>query len=353
MRIRKLELTRVDMRLSEPYTIAYETISRTTNFFLRIETGDGTIGWGCAAPDLEVTGETPESVERGFEQVVHPALIGADPTRIAYQLFKFKRSLEKQPALRAMVDIALHDWLGKKAGLPLYRMLGGYRTRIRTAVTIGILEPEETVERAKDWISRGFRALKLKGGLSVEGDIERVRRVREVVGPRIELRFDANQGFSVEETVLFFQGVRDAKLELIEQPTSKGKPDAMERLVRRIPIPVMADEALMTVGDAFRVARDGLADMMNVKLMKVGGIQEALHINSVSVSAGLEVMVGCMDESGLGIAAGLHLALARPNVMYADLDGHLDLLDDPAAGAVRIEKGMMFPVDGPGLGFLF
>ncbi len=353
MRIRKLELTRVDMRLSEPYTIAYETISRTTNFFLRLETGDGTIGWGCAAPDLEVTGETPASVEEGFEHVVFPALTGTDPTRIAYQLAKFKRTLAKQPALRAMVDMALYDWMGRKAGMPLYRLLGGYRTRMRTAVTIGILEPDETVERARDWILKGFRALKLKGGLSVEGDIERVRRVREAVGPRIELRFDANQGFTVEETLQFFSSVRNEKLELIEQPTPKGKPDAMERLVRRIPIPVMADEALMTLGDAFRVARDGLADMVNVKLMKVGGIQEALHINSVSVAAGLEVMVGCMDESGLGIAAGLHVALARPNVMYADLDGHLDLLDDPAAGAVRIRNGMLYPAEGPGLGFSF
>ena len=351
MKIKSIETWSHKMKLATPYTIAYETIDSTINVFTKVITNSGIVGFGCAAPDLEVTGETEKSVLKVAKDVIEPMLRGSDSIRYSYQLNKLIAPLKNHPSALAMIDMALFDIMGKKANLPVYKLLGGFREKIKTSITIGILPINETVSTAKEFVEQGFSILKIKGGTDVDEDIERMKKVRETVGKSILLRFDANQGYSVYESLKFVEETRKVKIEILEQPTQKQEPDLLGRVTNNVPIPVMADESLMNLVDAFKLARKDLVDTVNIKLMKVGGIDVALKINSVAKAANLEVMVGCMDESALGIAAGLHFALAKPNVFYADLDGHLDLLDDPASGAVILKKGTLYPTDNPGLGF--
>jgi L-alanine-DL-glutamate epimerase-like enolase superfamily enzyme len=350
IKIIDLQIREVHLPLTEPYTIAYETVAETTNLFLEITTSGGLKGFGCAAPDLEVTGETSSSVLSRFEKIVAPYLEGKSPFRIAHIMTELRLECPGSPALLAMVDMALHDLLARKAGLPLYQVLGGYRSSMPTSITIGILPVKESLEKAVQFYRQGFRILKVKGGLAAEMDIERIHRIREKLGKSIAIRFDANQGYSVEETIHFVRETRQCDIEILEQPTPREELEALGEVTRQTHLPVMADESLLTLPDAFHIARNNWADMINIKLMKTGGIAQALHINSVARAAGMEAMVGCMDESALSISAGLHFALSRPNVEFADLDGHLDLLDDPAAGCIRLKDGVLFPNERPGLG---
>ncbi len=351
MRIVRVEAWPVTMRLGEPYAAAYDVLESTTNVFLRIVTDRRILGCGCAAPDQQATGETTEGVLNALQTVVEPILKGADPLRTALLLERLGAALHEEPSAMAAVDMALLDIVGKKCGLPVWKLLGGYRESIRTSVTIGILPDDQTVRRAIYWVEQGFQALKIKGGLDVEADIARVRKVREAVGSHIGLRFDANQGFTAEQALWFIDQTREVCLETLEQPTFQADPDLLGRVASRGSVPIMADESVTTLRDAFRLARQDLVDMLNVKLMKVGGIAEALRICAVARAAKMDVMVGCMDESALGIAAGLHFALANSSVAFADLDGHLGLQGDPADGAVRLHAGTLFPSEQPGLGF--
>ncbi len=351
MKILRTECRTHEMKLREPYSIAYETISACSNLFLVAETDAGLRGFGCAAPDAEVTGETAESVMEIYNFHIEPALRGADPFRNARILEDLRASILHHPSALAMTDMLLYDLVAKSAGVPLYKFLGGYRTSIPTSITISIMSLEDTLLKADDYRKNGFFIFKIKGGLDVEEDIEKILRLREMLGNDIEIRFDANQGYTLEDAIQFVEQTRSAGVELIEQPTPRDMIELLGQVVKNVHIPVMADESLMTVSDALSLTRNELTDLINIKLMKVGGINEAIRINSIARAAGVEAMVGCMDESALAIAAGLHFALARPNIAYADLDGHLDLIDDPCTGAVVLENGILSTTERPGLGF--
>lgn len=349
MKITRVDVVRVPLALTEPYTIAYETVDSAENVFVRLVTDGPHVGLGCAGPDEGVTGETVDTCEAGIRAAAQ-RLVGEDPLRIARCLEAIQPLCVGAPAARAACDMALHDLLGKAAGLPVYRLLGGYRSSIATSITVYIGEPQAMAERARAFVSQGFTAIKLKGGRAVDEDLEALRLMRRAVGPGIGLRFDANQGWDLKQTRRFIAGAEALDLELLEQPLPRGHGPGLATITADSTVPIMADESLIGLSDAFRLARGSVVNMINIKLMKVGGLDSALAVNAVARAAGYDVMVGCMDESAIAIAAGLHFALARPNVLLADLDGHLDLLNDPAAGAVILRDGVLYPSEEPGFG---
>ena len=347
MRITHIDYERLDLELTEPYTIAYETIDRATNFILHLATDRGIVGYGCAAPDMGVTGETAAAVEEAIRTVISPALLGQNPLRYAYLLESLRGRL-KSSAL-AMVDLALHDIVAKLANIPLYQLLGGYRDCIATSVTITILPMAATLAKAAEYVDQGFSIIKVKGGLDVAQDLAKLTALRRKY-PKLTLRFDGNQGYSLADALRFMTAAQGIGVKILEQPTTVDDEALMGEVSLGGSLPVMADESLKTLKDAFRLTRHDFTDMINIKLQKVGGLTPGLHINSVARAAGNEVMVGCLDECGLGISAGLHFALSRPNIVFADLDGHLDFVTDPFKDLFTLEQGILRPNGLAGLG---
>ena len=229
-------------------------------------------------------------------------------------------------------------------------MLGPYRGRVATSITIGIENEEKTCALSREWIQKGFRILKIKGGIDWEADVARLRKVRELVGKDVVIRFDANQGYDLNAAIKFSMAVVDVNIEFIEQPTPKHERSSLSEL-SRLGICVMADEALLTFDDAYQLHHVHGVDRMNVKLMKVGGVLPSQSILGWAEEKKIKVMLGCMDESALSISAALAVALSEPSVSYVDLDGHIGLLGDPFSECVRLDNGDLIPNDAPGLGY--
>ncbi len=350
MKIDDFEVVKVCLQMKDPYEVAYEKFDKAENLLIRISAGK-LHGWGCIAPDPHVTGENIEDVYRKSLEILPEVLLKRDPFRKALIMKYLKAAAPGLFSLWAGVDTALWDLLGKQAHLPIWKILGGYRNYISTSVTIGICGIDETLERARDFELQGFHILKIKGGNDVSEDIARLQGLRSALGTDMKIRFDANQGYSVEEALFFVKNIKELDIQLFEQPTIKSKPDQLGAIINKTNIPIMADESLVSLLDAFSLVKKGLIDLMNIKLMKVGGITEAIQVDGLARAAGVEVMVGCMDEAALGISAGLHFALSRKNIRFADLDGHLGLIDDPSIECISLNRGKLYPSGSPGFGW--
>jgi len=353
IRVTRVEVIPIPFRLVEGYRIAGHSYSIAENIIVKVDTSDGRTGFGCAAPAEEVTRETTAAALHALGDRLVPLLRmsdAADPADFARHALE---AAPAAPAARAACEMALFDLAGLRARVPLARVFGMKRDRLPTSITLGIDEPRLTLERAKRHVAAGFRILKLKIGENWKDDLGTVRLLREALGPGILLRADGNQGYTEDAARRFLSGLTPGSLELMEQPTAATDLSILRRLTDEFDLPIMADESVLGAADARRLVEARAADLVNIKLMKSGGICEALNIARVTQAAGIGGMIGCMDESRVSIAAALHFALAAPAVERADLDGHLDLADDVARGGVEIANGEILPVlDRDGLGVL-
>jgi L-alanine-DL-glutamate epimerase-like enolase superfamily enzyme len=350
MRIDKVEIFHAAMPMKVPFKVAIGTTTISQSVFVRLTTDTGLVGIGEGNIFTPVVGETIETA-LAAAPLLAQVLLGADPCDIEGRVGDMQRRLPNNFTTRAAFDMALWDILGKAAGLPRVALLGGSRRAIASDNTVGIETPAVMAERAAGFKARGFSAIKVKLGTDLKTDLARMRAIRAAVGPEHELRIDANQGWSRTVAQAALAALVEFGPVLVEQPLVKSDIEGLARLRARSPIPLMADESLFDEFDAQRLVAAGACDYFNIKLAKSAGIFTALKINAIGEAAGIPCMVGCMTESGIGITATAHLASARRNIVFADLDSADMLGEDPVRGGFAYTAaGEVLPPTGPGLG---
>ncbi len=335
----RLTWKRVRLHTRHPFRIARTGASVSgrdvDRIIVRLE-HDGLGGFGEAVP-VPYYQQSIESIERTLRQA--EALLGDDSEAIEPIVDALLARFDDQRATVAAIDAALHDWLGRRRGQPVWRMLGMDIGRVPpTSMTIGLDEPDQMARKVTE--AQAFGILKVKVGTpDDEATLALVRRL----APNKRLRLDANGGWSPDEVGSRIAAVSRFHPELIEQPLPAGCYHAL-RAVNTGGIPIIADEDCVRPADVKKLA--GAVDGINVKLAKCGGIVEARRTIDAARRHGLKIMLGCMVETSLGVAAAAQLAGLAD---YVDLDGHLLLADDPFTGLETV-GGVVRPSDAPGLG---
>jgi L-alanine-DL-glutamate epimerase-like enolase superfamily enzyme len=315
---------RLDLPLENAFTIARGTRETTENVAVRIEDDEGNVGVGGAAPS-EHYGETADTVEALLPDLLAVVEDVGDPHQLGRIERRMRETVERNPAARCAVSIALHDLVCKRLDVPLYRYWGlDPAETVSTSYTIGIDSAEKMRKKTRTAVERGYSTLKVKVG--TDRDEEIVSTVRDAA-PDATIRVDANEAWSPREAVRKIDALAEYDLEFVEQPVPAENPEGLKFVRDRSALPIAADESCITLADVPRIA--GKADVANLKLMKCGSLREAMRMIHTAHAHGMEVMLGCMIESNASIAAATHLA---PLLDYADLDGSLLLGEDPYDG---------------------
>lgn len=352
MKITKIKTGLIKIPLVTPFHTSLRSVDSIKDILVCIETDSGLTGFGEAAPTAVITGETLGSIRTAIHDYIAPAICGMELEDLDGIMRRLHQCMQKNTSAKAAVDIALYDLYAKDLNRPLYRILGGNKKSIETDLTISLNTVEKMVEDSRKAVKSGFSILKIKVGNDEKKDVERIREIRKAVGEKVRLRVDANQGWTVKEAVKIIGTLEDALLhiELVEQPVAAHDFYGMKYLTSHTVTPILADESVFSPMDAVRILDEHAADMINIKLMKTGGIHEAIKICGLAEMYGVTCMMGCMLESKVSVSAAAHLAAARGIVTAVDLDGPSLCRLDPYDGGPEYESAWIHMPDSSGIG---
>jgi L-alanine-DL-glutamate epimerase-like enolase superfamily enzyme len=347
-KIAGIEIFPFFMEGKEVIRIALGTMA-AAEVLVRLRTSDGVVGWGEASPLSMITGET-QGTDVAMAKSLAGIVKGRDPFDLARIVSDMDGFTPYHPSIKAAFEMAIWDICGKIAGQPVVHMLGQYRDSFDTDRTVYLDKADIMAQKAKEIAGEGFKVVKVKLGESPEADIERMRTIRQVVGPDIRIRTDANQGWTPNEAVRALRGLDQFKIEFCEQPVLYTDWEGMRFVRQHVGIPIMADESVHSPADAIEAVRLDAVDMFNIKLMKSGGILQSVRVAHIADGANMKCMLGCMSETRIALTAAAHVVMSQKNVLYADLDSFTEHKIDPVIGGMALKDGTLTLPDKPGLG---
>jgi len=352
MKITDIRLGKISVPLRVPFKTALRTVESVEDIIVEIHTDTGNIGYGEAPPTGVITGDTTGSIIGAIKDHIKKSLIGKNIEEFENIMITLNECILKNTSAKAAVDIALWDLYGQLYNAPIYKLLGGRRKSITTDITISVNNPEEMVRDSIEAVKRGYDTLKVKVGKDSKKDIERLEAIRKAIGTDINIRIDANQGWKPKEAVHILRSMEDKGLniEFVEQPVTAHDLDGLKYVKDNIAIPVLADESIFSPVDALKILEMGAADLINIKLMKTGGIYNALKICSIAELYGVECMIGCMLEAKISVNAAVHLACGKGIITKIDLDGPALCSEDPVIGGSVFNEKQITVSEEPGLG---
>ena len=352
MKITDIRLGMISVPLRVPFKTALRSVSSVEDVIVEIHTDTGAIGYGEAPPTGVITGDTTGAIIGAIQDHIAKTLIGRDIDDFEDLMISLNKCILKNTSAKATVDMALWDLYGQLYKIPVYKLMGGAKKSITTDITISVNDPDEMVRDSINAIERGYDCLKIKVGKESEKDIARLSAIRQAVPKSTLIRIDANQGWTPKEAVRILNGMQDRGLdiEFVEQPVKGHDFDGLKYVTQNSYVPVLADESVFSPEDALKIMQMGAADMVNIKLMKCGGLYNALKIASAAEVYGVECMIGCMLEAKISVNAAVHLACAKQIITKIDLDGPVLCSEDPIIGCAVFNEQLITVSDEPGLG---